>query len=74
LEATHLFSKSPFAPSLYPIDETARISTPTFADIIIAQAGCPDFTPIIAYLRDGTLPQDVKQARRIVAESQDFVS
>jgi hypothetical protein len=24
-------------------------------------------------LRDGTLPHDVKQARRIVAESQDFV-
>jgi hypothetical protein len=56
-----------------PIDETARTSTPTFADIVTAQADCPDFTPIIAYLKDGTLPQDVKQARRIVAESQDFV-
>jgi hypothetical protein len=50
-----------------PIDETARPSTPTYADIITAQADCPDFTPIIAYLRDGTLPQDVKQARRRIA-------
>jgi transposase InsO family protein len=56
-----------------PVDEAARTSTPTFADIIAAQAECPDFASIIAYLKDGTLPQDVKQARRIVAESQDFV-
>jgi hypothetical protein len=56
-----------------PVDEAARTSTPTFADIIAAQAECRDFASIIAYLKDGTLPQDVKQARRIVAESQDFV-
>jgi hypothetical protein len=56
-----------------PVNEAARTSTPTFADIITAQADCPDFAPIIAYLKDGRLPQDAKQARRIVAESQDFV-
>jgi hypothetical protein len=56
-----------------PVDEAARTSTPAFADIITAQADCYDFAPIIAYLKDGILPQDVKQARRIVAESQDFV-
>jgi hypothetical protein len=50
-----------------PMYETARTSTETFADIITAQADCPEFTPIIAYLKDGTLPQDAKQARRRIA-------
>jgi hypothetical protein len=56
-----------------PIDETAHPLTPTFADIFTAQADCPDFTPVIVYLKDGTLPPIRRQTNKHVALSQDFV-
>ena len=54
------------------IDENLTVQIGAIEDLGALQRSCPDLGPIIAYLEGGDLPDDDKQARRIVFMGDDF--
>ena len=74
---TDATDKSPDADS--PTDSTDKDSTTTTVDIAASydiarlQRQCPDYKHIIAYLTDGSLPDDEKLAKRVILEAEHYV-
>jgi len=52
---------------------TSNSTLPTMDEIQSAIKECPDFAKIYKYVKEGVLPPNDDLARRIVAESQDYV-
>ena len=53
--------------------KTPTSDMPTLAEVKEAQASCPDFGPMHAYLVDGSLPSNDKAARKLILEAHDYV-
>ena len=70
---------TPDVPTVEPINlSTPDITLPSLnslatTDLVQAQKTCPDFQHIYAYLSSGTLPDNQKEATKIVAESDQYI-